>query len=213
MCNNATCLGYLLLVILLGFSILIYFLLRNRKKFLAENLQLIPDQVYKTVSQRAGLLGFSKSHLIYGIYQDKTMTIKQVVVKDFNGDEIGSIENYLGVRKTDIIIGNERHQIEYPLTWRKSALLKNAKGELLATYERLPFSLRKHKFIIPNIGTIISQSPPFDFRYPFNYELNGKVIGITQQVATRVVGSIVLFPVAYPLNIKIFILAINATGI
>ncbi len=213
MCYSASCLGIWLLVILFGYAILIYFGLRYRKTFLAENLQLSPDQVYMPISQQAAQLGFSKADLLYGIYQDKTASVMQTVVKDSTGGVIGSIEQHLGVRGTDIFLGNEKYEIEYPLTWRTSAHLKNANGEILARVERLPFSIREHKIIIPNIGVFISQSHLFKFRYHFEYRLNGAVVGMTRRISNQEVGGIALVPSHYPLILRVFILAINAIGI
>lgn len=213
MCQNSDCLGYILLIVLLGFAVLIYFLLRHRKNFLSENLQISPDKIWEMISQRATQNRLSKEDFIYGVYQDKTASILQILVKDSKGVVIASIENPMGQRRLDISVGNEKFEVEYPLTWRKSAILKSNQGMLLSKFEKLPFSYRKHQFIIPNLGSLISQNSKLSTHFPFDYYLNGKAIGITQGISRRAVGSIAAFPSHVPLSIKVFILAIHATGI
>ncbi len=210
MCHEAACLGSLFIAVLVAFAALIFFLIRYRKNFLAENLKLSPDQVWKNVSQRASRYGLAKGDLLYGIYQDKTSSIRQIVVKDSNGTVIGQAEQPMSVRGMTLILEKETYQVELPLTWRRKAVLKQASGEVLSTFERLPYTFVKHQFTIPGFGVLQSERARFSFQYPFEYRSHGKVMAITQQISQRPVGVIALAPSNIPLPVRIFILAMNA---
>ena len=216
MCTDASCLGYLLLLVIFGFAALIYFGLKGRDKFLAGNLQISPDQIWNQVSQKAQRLGLSKADLLYGIYQDRTSSIQQLVVKNSNGDVVGSIDRTTGVRGLELSIGNEKYLVESPLTWRKSAILKTDKGETIAKFERQPMSfkqLKRYTFDLQGVGLMEARSPMFQLRYPYDFELNGRIIGLTEAISTtRQIGSIAVFPGNLSLAHRFFILGLSAYG-
>ncbi len=87
-------------------------------------------------------------------------------------------------------------------------------GILLATCERSSFSLSQQRFIFPQFGVLISKRPSFNFRIPFEYYLNNKLVGRTQKISPRrEIGQLVLLPVNFPLYSKVIVLALGAREI
>lgn len=209
MCNNQTCLIYGLLIILLFFGSYIIFLLKLRKRFYYKNTQLSSDQVWHKLASRAQELGFSKPNLIFGINQDKSHAVAQLTLKDSHNSVLGHIEYPLGKREFLVTMG-EGYRICLPLTWRKTARLIDSNGLEIARFERLPFSYTAHKFVIPELGELISKRPNFNFYFPFEYTLNHEVVGLTQAISTtRAIGRVGVFSDKIPVIIRVFILAIN----
>ncbi len=214
MCSDETCLGYLLLGVLVGFALLIYFLLQYRRKFLAQNLQLPADQIWNSVASSALRFGGLRTELIYGIWQDKTTTVSKLVLKNSIGDAIGFIEYPLASTEFKLVLGDEAYTIEYPPLLRRTAYLKKMDGTRLATFQKEPFSILKHRFSISDIGVITSKRPFFNFRVPFDYYHDEKIIGTVQKISsTREIGQLALLPLNYPRPVRIFILAVCARGL
>jgi hypothetical protein len=213
MCNNETCLGYLLLAIIIAFSFLICFLLKYRKKNLAENLLITSEKIWEIVAQKAAQNGFVKSDLIYGIWQDKTASIIELVVKDSNSDLLTHLEYPMGVRKHKFIIGNEIYLIEFPLTWKRTAFLKKQDGTVLATFTKGAFSIFKHQFVVNSVGVLISKRSKIDLKSSFDYYLQEKLVGSTLSISSkRGIGHIALLPGEFPMPVRLFILSICARG-
>lgn len=209
MCSDQACLGYTLLAIIAGFAGLIFFLLKYRKRFLEANLQITAEQVWSEVVNRGYKANFSKSDLLFGVWQDRSSTETSLVVKNHKNEVVGRVDFPLGIRKFKISVGQEIFDVEFPLTWRRTAHLRAANSKLiLASYFKINI-FGKHQFKIPNYGTIMAKRPNLSQRLIFEYGLNNILIGASQEISPRQqIGRIIILPSNMPLQLKIFILAL-----
>ena len=209
MFNDQVSLGYMLIAVVIGFAGLIYLLLKYRKSFLEGNLQLTADQAWSEVSDRANKANFSKSDLLFGIWQDLSSTLPILLVKDHTNEIVGRVEFTLSCRKFKISVGNENFDVNFPPTWNRSAHLsiENNKS-VLASYLKLNI-FGKHQFEIPGYGILISKRPNFNPRIIFDYNLNKNLVGTTQEISSRRrIGRLAVLPPILPLHLRIFILAL-----
>ncbi len=208
MCHDPSCLGYLLISILVGFACLIFVSLRYRKKFLALNLQLTADQVWDCVAERAQQENFEKSNLLFGVWQDDGSVKRKLVVKDFKSEVVGVVEFPMGSRELKVWVGKEEYRIDILYTGLKSAILRKIDDESpLVRYSTLNI-FGKHKFDIPDYGTLASERPVLSLRIIFNYRIGNKLVGTTQEISPRrQVGRLAILPSNIPLHIRIFFLA------
>ena len=209
MCYDQACLGYTLLAVIAGFAGLIFFLLKYRKRFLEANLQITADQVWSEVVNRGYKTNFSKSDLLFGIWQDKSSTEISLIVKNHQNEIVGRVDFSMGVRKFKISTGHEIFDVDFPLTWKRTAHLRTINSNLiLASYLKLNI-FGKHQFKILDYGTVIAKRPNLGQRLIFDYGLNNILIGVSQEISSRrQIGRIIILPSNMPLHLRIFILAL-----
>lgn len=209
MCYGEACFGYMLIVVIIGFAGLIYLSLKSRKSFLEENVQLTADQIWKEVSGRATKDNFSKSDLIFGIWQDKSSTTPVLLVKDQKNEVIARVEFTKARRQWKILIGKEIYFVDFPLTWNRTALLRAADNKsILASYLKMNI-FGKHQFEIPEYGTLASERPYFSLRLIFDYRSNHNLVGTIQELSPRrQIGRLAILPSSLPLHLRVFILAV-----
>lgn len=209
MCSSLTCLGFYLGAVLIGFTLLIWILLKYRQIFLKNNMQLTAQQIWKGVSKRATKNSFLDSNLLFGIWQDSSATRRSLVIKNVRNEIVGHVEFPMNERNFIITMGSEIFKAQFPLTWNQTAQLFSQKNDsLLATYCKLNI-FGKHQFDVLNYGTLISERPSLSPRIVFNYRLGLQLIGTTEEISScRQVGRLAVLPADLPLPIQIFILAL-----
>jgi len=213
MCSSEACLAYLLLVIIAAFAALIYFLLLYRKKLFEKNNQLQFADAWEPMRERAAQHSLKPESCLFGIWQDKTLNVGVLFVKNSQNQVVAEVEYSGGARNWNLTISGQKYTIEHPLVLSgRIGYLKKTDGSIVATYYRGPSSLIKHEFRIPDVGVLIAKGPRLSLLYPFDYYLKGQLTGITQAIhPIRTVGHIVAMPESYPLEVRVFILAINAS--
>lgn len=207
MCYNQSCLGYLLVAIIVGFIGLIYFSLKYRKIFLANNLKISADQIWEGVAERATQANFEKSDLLFSIYQDKLSAVGMLIFKNSQDQVVGRIECPLGSREYKMLVGQDEYRINFLLSGWKSACLYSAGSDsVLASFKTLNI-FGKHKFDIPGVGVFVSKRPNLNLRIIFNYFIGANLVGISQQISpTRDIGRLVVLPSTIPLHLRMFFL-------
>ena len=203
-------LGYLLIGIIASFGGLIFFTLRYRKVFLAANLELNADQIWRDASVEAEKAGLKKSDLLYGIWQDLSPTLSALVVKDVNNKVVGRVEFTMGSRAISFQVGDQAFQIHFLPTWSTSASL-NAVENInltLATYSVLNI-VGRHQFDIREYGKLVSERKSGWIRNTVHYRNGDRLIGMTQEISPRMkIGKLAIFPSEMPIHIRCFILAL-----
>lgn len=209
MCRDQTCLAYVLLLLITGFAGLVLLLLRVRKKLLVQNLAVTADEVWTEFTHRSPSANFPKSDLIFGVWQDTSSPSPMMVIKDYQNEIVASVEFTFASRSLNILIGQEVFQVEFPLTWKRSAHLRSVGNEsVLATYQQLGF-FGQHKFEIPHYGTLVCERNGFDLRLRRSYRLNQMLIGTTEELSSlRKIGRLAVFPSTLALPLRIFMLVV-----
>ena len=209
MCSNSACLGYLFFLVLIGFAFLIYFLLNYRKKFLAENLLLSAEQVWTDFSKLRLPSHFTKTDLLFGVWQDQTLTRPLLIVKNHQDQKVGQVEFPMASRQFKLTVGTEVFDIDLPATWRRTATLKSQQNDLiLAKYVKLNI-FSKHQVEIPGYGLLMSERPYLSPSLIFNYRLNSDLVGISKEISVRrQIGRLVVLPSSLPLAIRIFMMVV-----
>ncbi|MBC7537673.1 MAG: hypothetical protein H7281_02535 [Bacteriovorax sp.] len=208
MCNGNDCLIYLFFSVITCFAVLIYFLLKYRESFQKNNLEITVDQAWASVAERATRLNFLKSNMLFGVWQDASLTKMNLLVKDSKGQIVGQILSLMGSRVKEIKIEDKTFLIKFPLTWNRTALLHAPDAGIIAKYEKTSW-LGRHEFDVAGYGVLTSIWPGLNSRAVFNYKLRNKIIGTCQQISsTREKGSLVLLPSDLPLEVRLFILTI-----
>ncbi len=209
MCYDQACLAYLFFAVIVGFTILIVLCLRYRKKFLAENLQLSSETIWKIVAKRASELNLEKTEMLFGIWQDQSLTIQNIVIKNIKNEIIAQVEKRLGSREIKIFKDNEVYQVKYLFKKYKSAEISKLNiDSVLANYSHVN-TFGKHTIKIPDQPLIISKRPIFNTLGIFDYYSNDKLVGTVQNIsASRQVGRLCIFPANIPIYLKIFILVV-----
>lgn len=186
MINNEADLGIILIVILLIFTLLIYFLLKARRHLQIQDLQLDPETVWKSVSKTAADLNLSKANMIFGVFHDVSSTEISLAVKDMTNQVVSEVVSQPPSRKRTFDIGNQKFLIEFPLTWNRTAILRSLNdSKILARYE-------KGIFDVSDYG-----------------QVDLKTSGIKRNILSlRNKGKLVILPADLPLHAKIFILAV-----
>lgn len=209
MCSSDYCLLFYLFLILIGFAVLIYFLLKKRDSLLREYLEFNADQAWDSVKKNLVPINLSKSHLLFGVWQDASATALNLIVKDSKNQIVGEIFKPMGSREQKITINGQIFLIEFPLTWNRTAILYAPNGsKVLARYRKTSW-LNRHEFEVSNFGVLKSQWPGHNFKAHYNYKLNDKLVGTCQNIsATRQMGRLLVFPSDLPLEVRLFILAV-----
>ncbi len=199
---------YFIVAILFGFSLFIYFLLKLRETLQKKDLTTGPDEVWASCLEFASKWDMKKSNMIYGIYQDTSLAAISLVVNDHNGSVIARVEKKSLSRKKNLTIGSQKYEIEYPLSWKKSAILKSLNSpEVLAIY-RETGNFGHHEFNVNGLGKFISEKT-LSMKYTLDYKLKGKIVGRRQGLsALRDKGRLGVFADEVSLPVKIFILAV-----
>ena len=99
MSDNEVVLGIFFLVIVIGFVILIFFLVKNRSSLLENNLKITSNEIWSNISEQTVKLNFLKSNLLFGIWQDVSATSLCMIVKDINDQIVGRIICPIASRK------------------------------------------------------------------------------------------------------------------
>jgi hypothetical protein len=195
--------------VLIGTVFLIRFGLKQQDNFQKENLQLTPDQIWKTVALRALKAGFPRADLLYGIYQNSDLTSVTMLVKDAQGTVISRVEKTMGERQARIYVGETLFLVEYPLSyWRRTIELHSSDGQsVLAKCTEMNFPIGKLRYEIENQGPLISERNFWSLLYQDSFRREGHVIGTVQSISQRIVGRVGLLPPSIPLPVRIFILA------
>lgn len=206
MFNDEVSLGYLLLAILLGFAILIYFSLQARQRFQHEDLKMSSETVWKKISDHAFLLNLLKTNMLYGVFQDASSTEIAMLVKDVNNQLVGQVLGKALSRKRIVTIGNEKFVIEFLKTWNRTAILYSTKDEkILARYTKTSW-LGGHEYEVAGYGLLKSVRPS---KVRYDYKIAETMIGTSQTVLfARDNGRLVVLPTDLPLAVRIFILAV-----
>lgn len=212
MCTNEACLGYLLLAIIVFFTVLIIVLIKLSKSMQAKDLKISADQIWKNRPQSLFDKNVLQSNMIFGIStsSEKSATLSQLVVKNGNDEIIGYVDHTWGSRQYLISIGQQKYRVELPLNWSGAvAHLISSEGKVLATYERKSLGPWNHQYSILDIGVLKSNRPIFTLKHSIEYFLDEKFYCMTSQIsAYRKMGRVGYFHLDCPLPVKIFILAI-----
>jgi len=208
MCKGPECLGYLLLAVLIGFTGLIFLLLTYRKKILKQSLKVTADEIWSGLSS-VDKTAFKRSDLLFGISQDQSAWVSMLLVKNDRDETVGRVEFPTGARRYRIWIKEELFNIDFQLTWNRSAVLSADNDHSpLASYERYG-AFGRRRFKIPGYGEILSARRKIGLRNIFDYHLDGKLMGTSQKLsASREIGSLILLPSDLPLHIRIFLLVL-----
>ena len=213
MCINDICFLFFLAAIVLGFAVLIYFLLRFRKSSLKDNLLISGDQIWETVSGQAGKLKLLKSDLLFSIHQDYSNVVGCLLVKNVKNQVVGKVHFPIASRRNTILIGDKEFVVEFPLTWNRTAILRES-DELLVRAKYIKKSwLGRHEFEIPGYGTLDSARQLWGLNVLVKYKLrqlqfsSNEIVGFKTRIPSiQEKGNIVLLPAAIPLEVQIFIL-------
>lgn len=209
MCRDQTCFYYLILLILLGSGVVIYAGLKYRKRFFAQNLKITAEHVWEGLRERIETAGFQKEDLLYSIQQDASFTVASLLVKNALSEVVTEVKFPFARREFQFSLGNNKYQIEFPLSWRRKARLISVQdGQVLATYKMLLFG--KHHFEIPALDPLVSQRPLITLRLISNYYQKNQWVGTTQKISSRSeIGHAAVLPKNLSLPVKIFILIVG----
>lgn len=209
MLKNGDSFVIFLIGILLGFGVFIFFLLRLREKYQLQDSQIQPEKVWDLICDHAEELGLPRSNLLFGIIRDITSTEISVKVKNQYGDIVGSIFRKSLSKKRTIVVDTAEFDIEFPLTWKRTAILRSTSDrKILARYKNTGW-LYHHQIEIPGFGIIKTESKTWSSWRRYDYKLNGNTIGTSQLLSRRrETGRLTVLPDILPLEIKIFMLAI-----
>ncbi len=211
MCNNEACLGYFLLAVICGFGLLIFLGLKYNSIFLAKNLLITTDSIWSSLQNRPYISVFSNADLLFGVWQEHPTksTSAVLTIKDHLENSVGHVEFPIGKRFFVITLGNESYTVEFPMTWSRTAILKsNSTGTKMASYAAISM-FGKHKFEIPDLGTLQSNFPSLNFQVGYTYFLRGEFFGIAENVSkTRRIGRYCLFPSRLSLAVRIFMMVL-----
>lgn len=195
--------------VLIGTVFLIRFGLKQQDSFQKENLQLTPDQVWKTIASAAAKAGLGRADMLFGIYQNTDLTTVTLFIKDAQGTVIGRVEKTMAERQARIYVGETLFLVEYPLsTWKRRIELHSTQGQgLLATCIEMNFPIGKLRYEIENQAPLISKRNYWSLLYQDSFLREERAIGLVQSISQRIVGRVALLPSDIPLPIRIFILA------
>lgn len=196
--------------VIIGFAVLTYLLIKYRRKFLERNLLLTADQIWPEFSDRAIKAHCSKEDLLFGIWQDGTGTVPMLIVKNYKNEIVGKVEFPIARLGIKISAGNEIFKVKLSLLsdWTASLSAEN-NTSILASYEKLNI-FGKHKFEIPEYGTLIAKPQLLKPRYIFDYHLENDLVGASQEFSPIMrICKLIVLPASLPLHIRIFILALR----
>ncbi len=198
--------SYGLLGVILGFVVLLHFLLKYRNKLFNDNLLLTADQVWLKVSEQAIKFNLLKSDMLFGLGQNVSIAVAGMIVKDFESKKVGELTYTMMFRKNTMLINEQKFIIVFPLTWNKTANLINHEGLVVATYAKKGFF--KTQFEVKGFGKIESNCFSFNTRNETRYYSNNQLIGLAQRIpGIQNRGRIIFLPESLPIEVKIFILS------
>ena len=203
------------MLILLGFGLLIFVMLKYRAKLLAADIQITTEQVWESMQARAALHGLNRPELLYGIFQDRNARTSELVIKDANGQVRGRVEYPWGRREFQLV-ADRAYRIRYLLTWKKSAQLIGESGEVIATFKRMPNAFTRHQFVAEGIVPLCSRKMSFSLNGALEYTSVGRegTQAFSQKISKlREIGQCAVFKPETPMAIRLFLLAITARGI
>lgn len=162
--------------------------------------------MWNSISPKINKSNFQKEDLLFGVWQDRSSTEMILVVKDTKDLMVAIVEFPMGGNDHKISIGSEIFNIENLPTWKKSATLKSKNGILMANFKRLNIFL-DDQFEVPGHENITAFRVPFDQRRLAKLAIEGKHVGITQNISPRFkIGRIGIIPHSLPLSVRIFLL-------
>jgi hypothetical protein len=132
-----------------------------------------------------------------------------LIVKDSTNKQIGQIFNSMGSRKKTFKLEDQEYLIEFPLTWKRTAILHAPNGTgVIAKYVNSGWFSR-HEFELKGYGVLKSDSDGLNFKAAFNYKLNDKLIGTRQNISSTLEkGRLLILPSDLPMAMKLFILSV-----
>jgi len=209
MINNEVGLAYFLIAILTAFAVLIYVLLKVRVKLQSQDLQINSATVWELIAEHAANLKLQKSNLLFGVYQDVSSNEISITVKNNDNQLVGNVFCKTLTRIRKISIGDNNYIIEYPLTWKRTALLREVnENKIIARYAKTNW-LGQHEFEVEGYGLIQSHRPSFDLKVLYDYKLGDETIGSSRKISfSRDIGRLVVLPTDLPLVVRVFILAV-----
>jgi hypothetical protein len=209
MCNGPNCLGYLLFVTVVGFSVMIYLLLKYRARALEQNLAIKSAQVWNLVADRAKASNLREADLLYGIWQDGSSTEVVFIVRNSEDVEVGRVVSGTLRRESKLFVGEDEFTITRPLTWNLTANLSD-EDVILASYAAEGY-FGKHRFEVASKNVLISKRVGFSSKYIFDYlSKDNRVIATKQSISSGLqIGKIGIIPSEFPMAVRIFILAMG----
>lgn len=212
MCTTEACLGYFLISIILFFTVLIFGLLKFRKKQLKEDLSMSSSYLWNESGSNFFKDRFKPEDFLFSVWQDKSSSMSFVAVKNFNDELIGRVEFPIGAREYKMYIGDQLFRIVVNLVWGGTSLsLYSPDNKELARLERKSLSPMKHKIDILDLGSLQSSQPIFSLIAPITYSFKGNPIAMTRFISpVRRVGRMGCFSKEISLPIKLFVLCMTS---
>ena len=193
----------------LAFAILIYSLLRLRKRGMERNLLLQAQEIWSPLRDSR----WNFANLLFGVLQDFSATEIGLIVRDSRDQDVGKISFRTGARKGWITIQTNTETFEADVlpTLSQSIVLHAAgnASDIICTFRRLRGAILS--FDVKGIGVLESKiTNRFQMTPWFEYRLNGQPIGGSQRIGRWIDrGCLVVFPSEIPLLIRLFILAVQ----
>lgn len=191
------------------FGIVIVLGLRVRAKQMSRNLQLRADDVWTGVPANK----WDRDLLLYGVYQDRSATSVEMIVRDSHDREIGRIVFRMAARPGAFVITTEAGSFEADVlpTMSQRIVLHPAASdtEVLCTFSRRWWG--SHSYEIRSIGTFESKPRQRLRLAPISdISSDGKPVGVSRHIGGAVNrGVLLILPVSIPLHIRLFILALQ----
>ena len=200
-------LGLGLLGVIVGFTILIFFLLKLRKKQMDLDLQLKAEEVWSSFKNQILESTLAQKDMLFYAAKDRSMSTVSLVVKDHESSVLAEVVCPMGVRVRTFALGDEQYSIEYPLTWKRTAVLKRDRDQQELAFYRQTGWFGRHEIEIPGIGILKSQRAEWTGRMLLNYYLQHKQVGAAQKISKlREIGYVAAILRDIPQEVRIFIL-------
>lgn len=198
-----------LLVVFLGFTALIIFLLRLRKRINDRNLKTPSAEIWAGVSSRLTRLGLKKEDMLFATPSDLSTMVVTLLVKNFSDEIVGQIIFQKASRERTVVIGDKSFLIELPFTWRRSArLVDPLTKQTLATYAETGW-LGQHEVRIEGYGHLRSVRPKLSMDSIVDYLKAEEIVGSSQEIQSFIKkGRILILPDKIPLEVRLFILSL-----
>ena len=187
--------------IFLSFALVIFFGLQFRKRKLAKSLELRAVDVWPQMQNA----GFDFSGLLYGVWQDFSSTQLGMLVKDCQDQQVAKIR-YRTAARGWIFIETPDGNFEADVSLRAV----NDGSHSLCEFTRL--SGGTYRFDAKSLGILESRPLRGLHLAPvFEYTLNGTPAGASRHIGEWVdYGRMLLLPPQLPLQIRLFVLALQA---
>jgi hypothetical protein len=202
---------FLLFIILVfvGSFFFIRFLMKYQEKSYRENLKITSSDAWKIIQIRSNEIHLSRENLIYGIYQDENVTTASMLLRNSKDEEVGKSLYPMAKRKKEMFVSGEKYIITHVLSWRGKAILQKENDEsILATRINLRFG--KHKFDIPDYGTLESSLASWSFKVGYKYMLHKRPVGLIDFTFDGYKkGRIAVLPQDIPLEVRCFMISVS----